>query len=140
MLKLVGVAAVLACGAFYSYSARKSAFVELEENERALALFHSLKNEIADYGTPLWEFLSKNGVNGGINGYINSLSPALSALLADAIRLGRGYRNEELRLCEALISRLEARQKELAQKARDATVLARVKGYGMSAAVIILLL
>ena len=140
VFKLAGATAVLACGAFYSYSERRLASRELEETEVALGVFERVRSEIADYGTPLWEILSGCGISGGIDGYLDGLSPELAELLEGAKRLGRGYRNEELRLCEQLLTRLKERQKALEQRAREVSALSRVKGYGLSAALIILLM
>ncbi len=140
VFKLVGAAAVLACGAFYSYSERRLASRELEETEGALGVFERVRSEIADYGTPLLEILSGCGISGGVDGYLGTLSPELAELLCGARALGLGYRNEELRLCERLISLLKERQKALEQRAREVSALSRVKGYGLSAAIIILLM
>lgn len=140
ILKLVGAAVILGCGALYSNVARRDVVRELDETERTLSLFRYIKSEIADYGTPLDEIFAARQISHGMDGLLSSLSESLRAEISEARSLGRGYGNEELRVCDKLIGRLEARKKALENRVGEVTAISRVKGYGISAAVVILLI
>ena len=140
IVKLIGCAIIFSCGALYSSAARRDALRELAETEGALTLFRYIKSEISDYSTPLDEIFASRQIFGGINGLLESLSENLQAELCEARKLGHGYGNEELRICDKLIARLEERKKRLESKAKEVTAISRVKGFGISAAVVILLI
>ena len=140
IVKFIGCAIIFLCGAIYSSSVGRDAANELAETDRILALFRYIKSEISDYGTPLDRIFEARGIEGGIEGLLGSLSKGLRSDLYEARALGRGYGNEELRICDKLICRLEARKKALEVKAKELTAIARVKGFGISAAIVILLI
>lgn len=140
VFKLLGAVFMIACGALYSRFASRAAAEELEENRRVLELFRFVKSEIADYGTPLDCIFAQQGIAHGVDGLFASLSPSLRDEIGEAARLGRGYGKEELRICDKLIARLEIRQKKLSDKLSEVSAVSRVKGLGLSAAVIILLI
>lgn len=140
ILKLVGAAVILSCGALYSSAARREVKRELDETDRTLSLFRYIKSEISDYGTPLDAIFAARGISGGMDGLLSSLSENLRAEISEARALGRGYGNEELRICDKLLGRLEARKKALENRVKEVTAISRVKGYGISAAVVILLI
>ena len=140
IVKLVGSAIIFFCGALYAISAKRDAVRELAETDRALALFRYIKSEISDYSTPLDEIFVSRQIFGGIEGLLESLSESLRAELYEARALGRGYGNEELRICDKLIGRLETRKKLLEARVKEVTAISRVKGFGISAAVVILLI
>ena len=140
IVKLVGCAIIFCCGALYSSSAKRDAMSELAETDRVLTLFRYIKSEISDYSTPLDEIFASRQVFGGIEGLLGSLSESLRAELYEARALGRGYGNEEIRICDKLIGRLETRKKLLEARAKEVITVSRVKGFGISAAVVILLI
>ena len=140
IVKLIGSAIIFCCGALYSSVAKRNAVRELAETDRVLSLFRYIKSEISDYSTPLEEIFASRQILGGTKGLLESLSESLRAELYEARALGRGYGNEELRICDKLIGRLEARKKLLEAKAKEVTAISRVKGFGISAAVVILLI
>lgn len=140
VFKLLGAVFMIACGALYSRFASRAAAEELEENRRVLELFRFVKSEVADYGTPLDCIFAQQGIAHGVDGLFATLSPSLRDEIGEAVRLGRGYGKEELRICDKLIARLEIRQKKLSDKLSEVSAVSRVKGLGLSAAVIILLI
>lgn len=140
VFKLLGAVFMISCGALYSRFASRAAAEELEENRRVLELFRFVKSEIADYGTPLDCIFAQQGIAHGVDGLFATLSPSLRDEIGEAVRLGRGYGKEELRICDKLIARLEIRQKKLSDKLSEVSAVSRVKGLGLSAAVIILLI
>ena len=140
IIKLLGAGAVMLCGAAYSLTVQKKLKNEIEENLSALRIFKKIRCEISDFSTPLYDIFASEGINGGLCEYLDSLSPQLQELLAEAKLLGRSYKSGELRLCERLLGRLEDRQRLLSSKLGEKLAIARVKGFGLSAATVILLL
>lgn len=141
IFKIVGSAVVFLCGALYAQNAQKEVLCELDEAKRLLEVFRYLKNEIEEFDTPLFEALQAKGVKGGVEELSLSVSTArLGEIIGEAKNLGRGYKKEELRICDRLVSRLENEKKSLEAKARETKVISRVKGLGTAAAAVILLL
>ena len=138
IFKLLGACVVIACGGFYSRLAAHRAKERLVESESLLALFKYVRGEIGDYGTPLDEIFNSKGICGGVDGILSDLSDEAAKLLEDAHLLGRGLGREELRICDRLISELEAYRCRCLEGLRVEKVMARVKGLGASAAIVIL--
>lgn len=140
IFKIVGSATVLLCGALYAKYSQKGIADELSEAERLVGVFRFLKNEIEEFDTPLYEILKSKNIDGGIDGLIASVtSSRLREIIFEAKKLGRGYKKEELRICDRLVTRLEDEKKSLEAKAKETRVISKVKGYGVAAAVVILL-
>ena len=137
-LKLFGALLLFACGAAYSYFTARSAAAELAEAVKALEVFAGLKSEIGQYRTRLDVFFLSKGIRGGLEGYLDSLSDGLSAELSDARRLGRGYGEEDMRICDRVVSCLEARVKRLEARLGEVKAISRAKGLGLSAIAVIL--
>jgi len=141
IVKLVGSAVMLLCGALYAKNAQKNAFEELAEAERLLEVFKYVKNEIEEFDTPLYVALKSRGIEGGIDGLMSQISfENLRKTVSEAKKIGRGYKKEDLRVFDRVVSRLEDERKKLEAKAREAKVISRVKGIGISAAAVILFL
>lgn len=141
IFKLIGSATVLACGAVYARLSERKYSDELEEYRRLLELIKYMKNEIEEFDTPLNVILSSRSIYGGIPGLLSSLkSERLKRATEEARLLGRGYKKEELRICERLLNRIGAEKDRLEAKAEEERVIARVKGIGASVAAVILLL
>lgn len=132
---------MLWCGAMYAKCEQKAVEDELEEIERLLEIFICIKNEIEEFDAPLHDILKRKGVENGIEGLISKISSAtLRNDLAEAKKLGRNYKKEELRTCGKVILSLGERKKLLEVKVKEKIVMSRVKGIGGAVAVIILLL
>lgn len=141
IFKIVGSATVLLCGALYAKNAQRGIGEELAEAEYLLGVFRCLKNEIEEFDTPLNDVFKSHGVDGGIDGLLKEVkSQKLRTAAGDAQKLGRGYKKEELRICNRLISNLEEEKKHLEAKAKETKVMSSVKGLGTAAAVVILFL
>jgi len=141
LIKLIGAAMLFACGGYYSKTAREKAEKELSEVEFALSLIVRIKSEIADYGVPLGEILKSAGVNGGSEGVLRELTcEKVKECLCDLNLIGRGYGKEEMRICDKIAEGLGALKKETEARVREVTAISRVKGYGVAAAAVILLL
>lgn len=141
IFKIVGSATVLLCGVLYARHAQKGVCAELAEVERLVGIFKYLRNEIEEFDTPLYSILKTQGIEGGIEGLLSTVEcEKLRAAVSDAEKLGRGYKKEELRICDRLVSRLENEKKSLEIKVRETKVMSRVKGLGTAAAAVILLL
>ena len=129
------------CGALYSHNAQKAVSQELSEAERLLEIFKYLRNEIDEFDTPIYEALRAKGVEGSIEKIFSSVSSeGLRGAISEARLMGRGYKKEELRVCDRVVSRLEEKKKLLDAKAKETKVISRVKGLGTAAAAVILLL
>lgn len=140
IIKLVGAAVIFVCGALYSSAARREVLRELDETDSVLSLFRYIKSEISDYGTPLDEIFAARGISGGPDGLLSSVSESLRTEISEARALSRVYGNEALRVCDRLMGRLDTRKKLLESRVGEVTAISRVKGYGISAAVVILLI
>ena len=137
LVKLFGVCAVIASGFFYSRLASRRAAEKFAESDRVLELFRYVKSEISDYGTPLDVIFAAKGM-GGIEELLSEVSGELAELISAARSLGRGYGKEELRICDRLISCLEGYRSRCLEKLREEKAMAKVKGLGISAAIVIL--
>lgn len=140
IFKLLGAAALVICGGLYAKHSQKHINDEVKEAERLICIFVYLKNEIEEFDTPLVEALKEKGICGGVDGLLASCTGRLYDAVKESEKLGRGYKSEELRICARVIDRLENERKILVKKAEEAAVLSRVKGYGIAAALIILLI
>ena len=136
--RLVGGVLLFLSAWGYSRSEILRAKKELAETEAAIELFLKLKSGIFEYSLPVCDLLFEYCGHRDMGAYLSSLTPGLSSLLADAARLGRGYKSEELRLCDLLIEKLKERQSKQKKTCTEVTALSRVKGYGIAAAIIIL--
>ena len=139
IVKLLGAAAVLACGAFYAKKSRAEIERELAEAEYLLGIFKHLKHEIEEFDTPVYTVFKSHGIDGGVDGLLTEVkSERLRAVILGAKSLGYGYKKEELRVCDRLIDKLEEEKKFLENKTKESKVMSRVKGLGIAAAVVIL--
>ena len=139
IVKLVGAAMVLACGAIYAKSSRVETERELSEAEYLLNIFKHLKHEIEEFDTPIYTVLKSYGIDGGVDGLLTEVkSERLKTAIRGVTSLGYGYKKEELRVCARLIDKLEEERKFLENKAKESKVMSRVKGIGIAAAVVIL--
>lgn len=139
IFKLLGAVTVFACGALYALNSERAVEAELAEAEYLLSVFGYVKNETEEFDTPLFEILRARGC-GGVEELISSVkSDSLRAIISEARSLGRGYKKEELRICERILCNLESAKKTLEAKARETKAISRVKGLGIAAAAVILL-
>ena len=138
IFKLLGSVVLVLCGGLYANRSQAVIKSELGEVEELISVFGYIKNEIEEFDTPLDAVLEAKGIKGGIDRLLASCSERAFEAAKEAQKLGRGSKNEELRICARIIERLESERKALAKKADEVVVLSRVKGYGTAAALIIL--
>lgn len=140
-VKLFGAALLFLCGALYSRSACERAKKELDETDFVISVITRVKNEIADYGAPLGDILKSFGIDGGTEELLLRVScKSVREALRKLSLIGRGYGKEELRICDEILEQLAELKKSLNEKLKEVTAISRVKGYGVAAATVILLL
>ena len=139
ILKIVGSVVVLLCGAFYAKLSQREVKEELLEAEYLLDIFKHLKNEIEEFDTPVYTVLKSHGVDGGADRLLSGVkSEKLRTAIYSVKKLGYGYKKEELRVCDRLISNLEVEKNRLDAKVKEAKAMSKVKGIGVAAAAVIL--
>ena len=90
IFKILGAATVIFCGVLYAKNAQRGIGEELAEAERLLGVFKYVKNEIAEFDTPLYSVLKSRGIEGGIDGLLSGISSKkLREAVAEAKKLGR---------------------------------------------------
>ena len=139
VFKLLGAVTVFACGTLYALNSERTVEAELAEAEYLLSVFGYVKDETEEFDTPLFEILRARGFDGVETLISNVKSEGLCAIVSEARSLGRGYKKEELRVCNHILCNLESAKKSLEAKARETKAISRVKGLGLAAAAGILL-
>ena len=141
IVKLIGSAVMLLCGALYAKNAQRAELLELTQAERLLEIFKYIKSEIEEFDTPLYALLKNCGIDGGVDALLAQIAyENLKKAVSEAQKLGRGYKKEDIRTCERLVSALESEKNRLKERVRETRAISRVKGIGISAAAVILLL
>lgn len=133
LLKIVGAVIVAVCGIVGTYTLNSSAKRSLEQIEGFISLVRHIRSQIECFSMPLPtalercsdEVLAKCGYKGAKT--VKSISELLESCSEEdaesgklmrefAASIGRGYRTEQLTLCDYYIGLLETRRKRVCEQ------------------------
>ena len=129
MIRLIGCAAVmLSCALAVSHISSVEK-IKINKTETFISLIKRIRHEISCHSTPVEKILSSSKdilVSLGINKEITDFSQLISecegicdncekVLKGFSASLGKGYREEEIKTCDAALSELENIRKKLAE-------------------------
>ena len=129
--KLLGVAALVCSGMATSYELNRRASAALQQNEAMMALIRTVRGQIECFARPISEILSTCAESDLVAcGYLYSDVPSdlsefagkcisydeetMQIVLRFAEEFGRGYREDEVRGCDYVLTLLDERRACLA--------------------------
>ena len=131
ILKLVGTMMLVCSGFAASYELNRRAVAALRQNEGMMSLLRTVRGQIECFARPISEILSASDTRDLLAcGYFGEETPSdllgllsqckvydratVKIVLQFAEEFGRGYREDEVRACDYVLSRLEERRVQMA--------------------------